>query len=79
MSVTFRPAIITEWSHILPVDILINGAYELLNHNQPEVVTKDQINGVIIEMSEENKLIIENDNCFTFTLLFRSEKCANHS
>ncbi len=58
----------------LPVDILINGAYELLNHNQPEVVTKDQINGVIIEMSEENKLIIENDNCFLPSLYYSEAK-----
>ncbi|WP_049318723.1 ATP-dependent RecD-like DNA helicase [Mammaliicoccus sciuri] len=58
----------------LPVDILVNGAYELLNHNQPEVVTKDQINGVIIEMSEENKLIIENDNCFLPSLYYSEAK-----
>ncbi|MCJ1748324.1 SF1B family DNA helicase RecD2 [Mammaliicoccus sciuri] len=58
----------------LPVDILINGAYELLNHNQPEVVNKDQINGVIIEMSEENKLIIENDNCFLPSLYYSEAK-----
>lgn len=58
----------------LPVDILTNGAYELLNHNQPEVVNKDQINGVIIEMSEENKLIIENDNCFLPSLYYSEAK-----
>ncbi|MEB7464529.1 ATP-dependent RecD-like DNA helicase [Mammaliicoccus sciuri] len=58
----------------LPVDILVNGAYELLNHNQPEVVTKDQINAVIIEMSEENKLIIENDNCFLPSLYYSEAK-----
>lgn len=58
----------------LPVDILVNGAYELLNHNQPEVVNKDQINGVIIEMSEENKLIIENDNCFLPSLYYSEAK-----
>ncbi|MCD8893927.1 ATP-dependent RecD-like DNA helicase [Mammaliicoccus sciuri] len=58
----------------LPVAILVNGAYELLNHNQPEVVTKDQINGVIIEMSEENKLIIENDNCFLPSLYYSEAK-----
>lgn len=58
----------------LPVDILTNGAYELLNHNQPEVVNKDQINGVIIEMSEENKLIIENDNCFLPSLYYLEAK-----
>lgn len=58
----------------LPVDILVNGAYELLNHNQPEVVNKDQINAVIIEMSEENKLIIENDNCFLPSLYYSEAK-----
>ncbi|MCJ1778891.1 SF1B family DNA helicase RecD2 [Mammaliicoccus sciuri] len=58
----------------LPVDILVNGTYELLNHNQPEVVNKDQINGVIIEMSEENKLIIENDNCFLPSLYYSEAK-----
>ncbi|WP_323708453.1 ATP-dependent RecD-like DNA helicase [Mammaliicoccus sciuri] len=58
----------------LPVDILTNGAYELLNHNQPEVVNKDQINVVIIEMSEENKLIIENDNCFLPSLYYSEAK-----
>ena len=58
----------------LPVDILTNGAYELLNHNQPEVVNKDQINGIIIEMSEENKLIIENDNCFLPSLYYSEAK-----
>lgn len=58
----------------LPVDILTNRAYELLNHNQPEVVNKDQINGVIIEMSEENKLIIENDNCFLPSLYYSEAK-----
>ena len=58
----------------LPVDILTNGAYELLNHNQPEVVNKDQINGVIIEMSEENKLIIENDNCFYLHFIIQKRK-----
>ncbi|WP_239719518.1 MULTISPECIES: ATP-dependent RecD-like DNA helicase [unclassified Mammaliicoccus] len=58
----------------LPIDILINGAYELLNHNQSEVVNKDQLNGVIIEMNEDKKLIIEDNNCFLPSLYYSEAK-----
>ncbi|WP_239752554.1 ATP-dependent RecD-like DNA helicase [Mammaliicoccus sp. J-M40] len=58
----------------LPIDILINGAYELLNHNQPEVVAKEQINDVIVEMSEESKIIIEDNNCFMPSLYYSEAK-----
>src|SRR5699024_7702023 len=58
----------------LPIDILINGAYELLNHNQPEVVAKEQINDVIVEMMEESKIIIEDNNCFMPSLYYSEAK-----
>ncbi|GGI40175.1 ATP-dependent RecD-like DNA helicase [Mammaliicoccus stepanovicii] len=58
----------------LPIDILCNGAYDLLNHNQPEVVTKDQINESIIEMNEEKRIIIEDNNCFLPSLYYSEAK-----
>ncbi|WP_323704673.1 ATP-dependent RecD-like DNA helicase [Mammaliicoccus sp. Dog046] len=58
----------------LPVDILVNGVYELLNHQQPNVVNKDQINDVIIEMSEEQAIIIEDQHCFLPSLYYSEAK-----
>lgn len=58
----------------LPVEILINGVYELLNHQQPNVVSKDQINDVILEMNEEHALIIEEQHCFLPSLYYSEAK-----